>query len=533
MPPSDAGDIDEDDAVIAAFDQIRAGRNRMLLILAPRKPERFDGVAEKLRRSGIPFVRRSALAALDLPGVLLLDSIGELAALFERADVVFMGGTLARRGGHNILEPAYFGKPVIVGPHMENFAAIAEAFYKSEALARIEDPRDLSNAVSQLLDDPARRALLGSRARELAASKRGVAALLAKEIWRARALGIPNPLRTLAARMALTPLSWLWQVGHRVNMKRGLAARRALETPVISIGAVAMGGAGKTPMVAHLAARLQKAGRNPAILTRGYQSGSAQRTLVVPRGGKAPRNLTGDEAQIVIRAGDAHVGIGGDRFEAGRRMEQELKPDVFLLDDGFQHVRLARSEDVVLIDALDPLGGGVFPLGRLREPMKSLARATMIVVTRVEPGQDIAGIERLLRQYNAQAPVFRSRVVPKRWIDLERGTAQDLSNPGFRRAAAFCGLGAPRSFWRTLEQLGVKIAFRATFPDHHRYRPAELRRLVEQATGAGVDALLTTEKDAANLPDGAAEMLAPHRLLWLEIDIEIEGEDEFLRRILL
>ncbi len=111
-----------------------------MLILAPRKPERFDTVAEKLERARIPFVRRSrGFATRSQPGVLLLDSIGELAALFARADVVFMGGTLAHRGGHNILEPAYFGKPVIVGPHMENFAAIADEFQQAGALLRIED----------------------------------------------------------------------------------------------------------------------------------------------------------------------------------------------------------------------------------------------------------------------------------------------------------------------------------------------------------------------------------------------------------
>src|ERR1035438_9942988 len=98
-------------------------------------------------------------------------------------------------------------------------------------------------------------------------------------------------------------------------------------------------------------------------------------------------------------------------------MEQTLHPGVFLLDDGFQHVRLKRDVDIVLIDALDPLAGGVFPLGRLREPFENIARATAIVVTRVDPrvdpGQGTAGIEKLIRRYNAKAPIFRSRVVPR------------------------------------------------------------------------------------------------------------------------
>jgi tetraacyldisaccharide 4'-kinase len=292
-----------------------------------------------------------------------------------------------------------------------------------------------------------------------------------------------------------------------------------------------MGGAGKSPLVAHVAARLRAANGNPAILTRGYRRRSEEK-VVVPRGGQAAIAVTGDEAQIFIRAGDAHVGIGADRFLVGRSMEQEIHPDVFLLDDGFQHVRLGRTHDVVLIDALDPLAGGPVPLGRLREPLESLARADTIVVTRLELGQETTGLERLLRRYNAQAPVFHSRVVPRQWVNLETGTVQEVSAAKFGRVAAFCGLGVPRSFWRTLEELGLEVAFRWAFGDHHRYRPVELRRLAEQATAAGAEALVTTEKDVMNLCDGAPALVAPHPLLWLKIGIEIEREEEFLRRIL-
>jgi 3-deoxy-D-manno-octulosonic-acid transferase len=153
MPPAAAGDVDEDDAVIEAFRDVSASCPGLLLILAPRKPERFDIVAEKLSRADVAFTRRTSLKPLALPGVLLLDTIGELAALFERAGVVFMGGTLAQRGGHNILEPAYFGKPIIVGQHLENFAAIAEEFHRAKALTLIQRPAELAGAINQLLAD--------------------------------------------------------------------------------------------------------------------------------------------------------------------------------------------------------------------------------------------------------------------------------------------------------------------------------------------------------------------------------------------
>ena len=236
MPPATPGDVDEDDAVIAALQSLPG----VFLILAPRKPERFDIVAGKLARVGLPFVRRSDLSTISEPRVLLLDSIGELAALFLRGDIVFMGGTLANRGGHNILEPSYFAKPVILGPHMENFAAIAHEFELGGALERIDHADALGPAVLRLFEDPALRARIGERARELAMSRRGVTARIALEIWRAYDEGIPNPSRTLPARILLKPLSWIWQAGSKVRTM--MQPPRALQTPVVSIGGLAMGG---------------------------------------------------------------------------------------------------------------------------------------------------------------------------------------------------------------------------------------------------------------------------------------------------
>lgn len=527
MPPADTNDVDEDDLVIKAFQQI--SRPGLLLILAPRRPERFDVVAEKLKRARVNFVRRTNPAPLALPGVLLLDSLGDLAALFERADVVFMGGTLARRGGHNILEPAHFAKPIIVGPHMENFRSIAREFHAAGALELIESADALAGAVARLLDDPGK---LGARARDLAMSKHGVVDRIAKEVRTAAANGVPDPPRTLLARAILTPLSWCWAAGHRANVARQLAQRRSLSTPVISIGGLTMGGSGKSPMVGHLAHRLRELGRNPAILTRGYHRKSHDRLVVVPRGEKASTALTGDEAQIYVRAGDALVGIGADRYEAGRRMEETLSPDIFILDDGFQHIRLARTKDVVLIDALDPFGGGVFPLGRRREPCKSLARASAIVVTRVEPGQDIAGLRKQLREFNRDAPIYTARAIPRYWIDYESKIMSPVEEVKFGPVAAFCGLGNPRAFWKTLEDLEIDVAFRWAFGDHHHYKPAELERLAKQAADCGSETLVTTEKDMMNFCEQVPSIVAPQKLLWLKIGVEIDREEEFLRDIL-
>ena len=529
MPPAIPGDPDEDDAVIAAFTELSATHPGMLLILVPRKPDRFDLAAEKLQFAGVAFVRRSALQPLTLPGVLLLDTVGELAALFERADAVFMGGTLASRGGHNVLEPAFFGKPIIVGPHMENFAAIAEEFHAAHALRLIEAPQELSSAVAEML---AIGAPTGARARQLAQAKRGVAARISAAIWEAFSDGLIEPPRSLLARICLTPLSWIWRAGHRLNVALSDATQHSLRAPVISIGGLAMGGVGKSPMVAHLAARLREAGLNPAILTRGYKRKSSEPEVVVARGEMASVHLTGDEAQMLLQAGDAHIGIGHNRFQVGQQLEQRFAPGVFLLDDGFQHRRLARQHDVVLIDALNPFAGGVFPLGRAREPAEGLCRATAIVVTRAEPGHHSTGLERKLRFYNPTAPIYWSRVVPREWVDVYSTLHRPVAEAGFHKVAAFCGLGNPRSFWSTLEALKLDVVFLWAFADHHSYRPLELTRLVALARAAGAEALVTTEKDALNLCDDAPALVVPLKLYALKIGIEIENEEELLRRIM-
>ncbi len=467
--------------------------------------------------------------------------------MFPLADVVFMGGTLARRGGHNILEPAFFGQPIVVGPHMENFADIATEFHTGGGLLKIEDPGELTGVVRSLLDDDARRTALGERARQLAEAKRGATGRALDAVGRLSDRSVTRVVRPWPARVALTPLSWIWAAGATWKRKRQTAGQRKLLTPVISVGGIGMGGAGKTPFALYLAAvavgqavspasvRKETTGRGeppalpplPAILTRGYRRRSAEASTILPAGSHAGVERTGDEAQILLRSGAAHLGIGADRYRTGQQLERELAPSVMILDDGFQHWRLARDLDIVLIDALDPFASGaVFPLGRLREPLGQLARADAFVLTRCYRGAPLAGIEAELRRYNPEAPIFHSRVVPREWVDAASGEKVPVGALS-GDAAAFCGLANPQSFWRSLEQTGCRTRYRATFGDHHRYTMAELERVATAAQAAGADVLLTTEKDAVNLPDGAAARLGP-RVFWLRIGIEVDNEEALL-----
>jgi tetraacyldisaccharide 4'-kinase len=533
MPPATPDDVDEDDAVISAFQQLAPLYSGLLLILAPRKPERFDGTARKLAQAGIPHLRRSSMGGDDtlaLPGVLLLDSIGELSTLFAAADAVFMGGTLAARGGHNILEPAFFGRPVVVGPHMENFADIAADFAAAEGCVQIQSAEELAPALDGLLGAPERAAEIGRRALACAEAKRGATVRTVNEIRRLFAESFPCPVPLPMQRLALGPLAKLWEIGGKIKRDRDLARQRTLRTPVVSIGNITMGGTGKTPAVLLLAERLQH--RRPGILTRGYGRKTPQKYAIMAPNARISVQISGDEPQMFLRSGLAPVGIGADRYEAGRMLEDRFQTGVLILDDGFQHVRLARQVDIVLVDALQPFGGcAVFPLGRLREPLEQLSRADLFLITRSRFGPMLEAIERRLRSYNPKAPIFRAAVEPQEWVDAATGESLPVDAFDGGRVGAFCGLGNPGSFWSTLAALGLKPLDRVEFSDHHTYRPHELRRMADQFGRAGAKALLTTEKDSLNLCDRSEELVAPLRVYWLRVRMSIEREDEFLRFI--
>jgi tetraacyldisaccharide 4'-kinase len=534
MAGVDRDDVDEDDAVLQAFQELARTNPRLLLILVPRKPERFDEAETKLRAAGLPYVRRSpeAMAAeLKLPCVLLLDSIGELASLFPLADVVFMGGTLARRGGHNVLEPAACRKAIVTGPHLENFPAIAAEFRERGALFEISRPSELARAVAALIADRKLRDDFGSRAASLAAAQRGATKKAASEILHWQDLAVPRWSQLSPARFLLWPLAQIWSAVSAWEQRRKIANARRLATPVVSVGGISMGGAGKTPMVDHLAERLRDLGLHPAILTRGYRRRSIETSILVEAGEPAPVSFTGDEAQIFVQSGFAHAGIGANRFATGRLLEQKYRPAIFLLDDGFQHNRLRRDLDLVLIDALNPFGGGaVFPLGDLREPLSALARAGAFVIMRAAPDREYAGIVRRLQALNPRAPIFRARLEHRYWVHYR--SRQPVRAPDVP-VAAFCGLGNPASFWGTLRSVGLQPVFHWAFGDHHHYTCAQVERLAAQARMHGSNVLLTTEKDAMNLPGSAAAVLehAGVEVRWLKIGVHIEKEDQLLQLI--
>jgi 3-deoxy-D-manno-octulosonic-acid transferase len=165
----------EEEAVIRAFNRVRTAGGNALLVIAARHPERFAEVERLCRQEGLATVRRTELPIDAEPraDAVILDTIGELAQLYQIATAVFVGGSLVAAGGHNILEPAVFGKPIVFGPHMQNFGEIAEAFLRNGAAVQVRTERELEDAVVSLMTDPVRRARLGAAARALVEANRG------------------------------------------------------------------------------------------------------------------------------------------------------------------------------------------------------------------------------------------------------------------------------------------------------------------------------------------------------------------------
>lgn len=497
MPRAEASDPDEDDVVLDACQQLAQRLPELLLILVPRRPERFESAAGKAEARGLAVARRTTLdAGQPRPDVLVLDTIGELSGLFRAADCVFMGGTFPHRGGHNILEPAAFGVPVVTGPHMENFAEIAAEFRRAGAVATVEAPGELAAAVERMLLDAGARREMGERGRTLSDARRGATARGVERAAELYDAALPRPPR-------FQPLGALWLGGMALHRAWSRLRPDASRTPVISIGNLAMGGTGKTPLVIWLATKLAARGCRPAVLTRGYRRREAGAVVALPPAAQAPVERTGEEAQLILRAGCAAVAVGADRTAARQELERIYDAGLYLLDDGFQHWRFGRALDIVLIDALDPFRGGVFPHGRLREPFPALRRAGAVVITRAREGRAYRGLRAEIARHNASAPVFTARM---------RATLPEL--PPGQAPGAFCGIGQPEAFLQTLRELGCEPAFFETFPDHHHYTEYDLRPLAARAA-----LLLTTEKDLLNIDPALASRLNVRAVeAWMEVE---------------
>src|SRR5205085_4103666 len=279
--------------------------------------------------------------------------------------------------------------------------------------------------------------------------------------------------------------------------------QRQLDGPVISVGNLSVGGTGKTPCVAWLANRLRAEGHAVAILSRGYKRASSGRVEVSDgRTILCDARVAGDEPYLLARAcPGVRVVVDQDRYAAGKWLTRRAKVSVFLLDDGYQHLRLRRNLDLLLLDATENLTDvELVPFGRLREPLTAMRRADAVIVTRADQPFAQGVVENALKHYTRPGtPVFYAHHALIGLRHLLDGTLNSLEAFANKPVVAFSGIARPEQFIRDLHKLQMQVAWQRSFPDHHRYTTADFEAINQAAVQAGAVALIATEKDAANL----------------------------------
>lgn len=318
----------------------------------------------------------------------------------------------------------------------------------------------------------------------------------------------------------LTVASWFYAAGlliRRLCYRLGLIKPCNAGKAVISIGNITAGGTGKTPLVVWTCEYLGRKNLRPAVLTRGYKSG----------GGKIP-----DEPEMIRRlCPGAAVVIDSNRARGAAGAVSELHANVLVMDDGFQHQRLARDLDIVAIDATCPFGyNRLLPAGLLREPVSSLKRARAAVITRTDQAdQDtVRSIEKRLLAINPGLTIARANHEPTHLASSRRKKIplEQLKN---RKVHAFCAIGNPPAFFETLTKLQAELTTQ-TFNDHHRYSKSEISDIFARARQAGARLIVCTQKDY----DRAAP-LAPKntdiQLVYLAIDLKFTKNQEQIERL--
>ena len=300
--------------------------------------------------------------------------------------------------------------------------------------------------------------------------------------------------------------------------------RQRLNRPVISIGNLRVGGTGKTPVVEHVARLLAEAGYSPAILSRGYGRRSAPKTPTVVSDGRrilVDVDVAGDEPLMLARVllgKSVVVVVCADRYAAGRIAESQLGATVHVLDDGFQHFRLARDVDLLLTGEHD-LADEPLPHGRLREPLSAAAGADALLV---DAGyQDAA--ERVARALRVKSAYHVTRtLLPPRMV----GTGDTVVVPNDSRVFAFAGIARPARFFSDLTSAGWNVVGTRSFRDHHYFTRAEMKQIVTAAQKARAAIILTTDKDAVRLP-ADFQVASDRPIASVPLVSTVEPADEF------
>jgi len=302
-----------------------------------------------------------------------------------------------------------------------------------------------------------------------------------------------------------------------------------LNCKVISVGNITLGGTGKTSLVELLALRLRQEGHKVAVISRGYKrkvTGYGLRDTGY--------EAMGDEPYMLSRnLGDIPVIVDKDRIRAAKLAIQDYGVDTVILDDGFQQWRIKRDLEIVTIDATNPLGNlHLLPRGVLREPLSSLKRANIFVLTKVNLNPDIQVVLGFISEINPEALIVEAIHKPVGFYKL--GSLRDnlLSLKEFhsKRIALVCGIAAPESFEDLVSSLGIDIGLSFRFPDHHPYTKEDLDKIISDSKQNSIDIIITTEKDSVRFP-AIRYPLSAIRCFVLHIKLEVIQSEIFIKRL--
>jgi tetraacyldisaccharide 4'-kinase len=334
--------------------------------------------------------------------------------------------------------------------------------------------------------------------------------------------------------LPLRLLSFLYGLGVRTRLflyRRGFFTESQLSCKVISVGNITLGGTGKTPMVEYIAKLLSEEEMNVVILSRGY-GGRMERSFGVVSDGNhillSPEKAGDEPHMLAQRLQDVPILVGRRRDLSGQYASEHFHPHVAILDDGFQHMRVKRDVDILLVDSHNGFGNGhLFPRGPLREPFAHLNRADLFILTKVKDMSHCGEVEKRIRAHNEGAIIFHAHYAPDYVEALYRGTRFQPEYLNERRITALSGIADPAYFRYLLELLGAQVEEEVVFPDHHVYSKRDIP-IIERSLHRA-ECAVTTEKDAAKL-----RRIFPSDLpiMTLAVSLRIIEGDDF-RRVLL
>ncbi|MCJ7509140.1 MAG: tetraacyldisaccharide 4'-kinase [candidate division Zixibacteria bacterium] len=283
----------------------------------------------------------------------------------------------------------------------------------------------------------------------------------------------------------------------------GIFKRYKLNAKVISVGNITWGGTGKTSFVSFLVKELTERNQKIAILIRGYKRKEKKMITITSNTKDLDWRKVGDEACLLATQLDSiPIIVSKNRVKSGKEAIDKYSPDFLILDDGFQHLKLMRDLDIVMIDASDPFGNGkLLPAGKLREPIGNIKRADILVLNRADKAyNNKMGLINKLREYNSIAPVIETKYMVEKIYNLENeGKIILPSQVKDKKILGFCGIGNAQSFKQTLEDLGVNLLKFIVFPDHYAYKDKDIKEIEREALNRKANFVLTTEKDKIRL----------------------------------